>query len=74
MVGNHYIAEKYDLPLEIHELDLPVLHHAPKTAEMYGVPIIRFSRARFAYLEEGDVVEFGETRLEVFFTPGTFTR
>lgn len=67
--GNHYVKQAYDIPFLMHEKDMPILHSAPKWAEMYGFRMIP-SPDPDKFLEEGDVVEFGNSRLEVLFTPG----
>lgn len=68
--GNKHVAEKYDLSLEIHKGELPVLEAAPQVAMMYGVAMPEVSPAPGVFLDENQVVEFGKTKLEIFFTPG----
>lgn len=67
--GNPFVSETWKLPLEIHPLDLKVLESFPMVCEMYGFngniqpePVLT--------LEEGKHVKFGNTTLEIFFTPG----
>jgi len=68
--GNHFIIEKYQLPLEIHRGELPVLNVVPQVALMYGIlfndPIPKVEK----FIEEGDKIEFGNSKLESLFTPG----
>jgi len=68
--GNRFIAEKYDLELEIHPGEVPVLEAAPMVSSSYGIPFPEPSPPATKFLEEGDVVKFGKTELEVIFTPG----
>lgn len=68
--GNAFIAETYGLPLEIHEGELQVLNTAPQVAMMYGIPYPDPSPAPGAFIEAGTVIEWGNTRLKVLFTPG----
>ena len=68
--GNQFVANKYGLGLEIHEGELPVLQAAAQVSMMYGVPFPEASPEPAAFIKEGDVVTFGNTKLEVFFTPG----
>ena len=69
--GNQYIADKYQLGLEIHQGELPVLEAVPQVSAMYGIPNVVPSPTPSAYLNAGDVISFGkETKLEVLFTPG----
>lgn len=68
--GNKFVAEHYQLGLEIHRGELPVLEAVPQICMMYGLPPAAPSPSPSRFIEEGDVIEFGETRLEVLFTPG----
>lgn len=67
--GNLFVAEKWKLGLEMHELDVPVLESFAKVCQMYG-----FSGgpqpAPAHFLKEGDTVSFGKSTLKVLFTPG----
>ena len=69
ILGNGFIAKKYGLSLEIHKGELPVLAHAPKSAAMYGVAMDP-SPEPTKFIEEGDIIKFGNTELETLFTPG----
>lgn len=68
--GNHFIAQQYNLGLEIHEGELAVLQSAPQVSMMYGIPFPEPSPDPTGFIKAGDVIEFGETKLEVLFTPG----
>jgi hydroxyacylglutathione hydrolase len=68
--GNKYVADTYKLPLEIHKLEVPVLASVPMVCQMYGLPVPEESPAPGNLLQEGDVLEFGHTQLEMIFTPG----
>lgn len=67
--GNKFIADKYNLPLEIHRGEIPVLEAVPMVCKMYGVPYTP-SPDPEKFIEEGDIIRFGETSLETLFTPG----
>ena len=67
--GNKFIAEKYQLVLEIHEGELPVLAALQQTASMYGVTA-EPSPSPQKFLAEGDELSFGNTKLDILFTPG----
>jgi hydroxyacylglutathione hydrolase len=69
VVGNKFVAEKYKLPLEMNELDLPNLNSLMMVAKMYNLQA-EPSPAPSVYLNEGDVVKFGNSVLEILFTPG----
>ncbi len=70
VLGNAFVANRYDLPLEIHEREIPVLDSLPQTAMYFGVPLEEPSPAPGRFIETGEVITFGQTRLEVLFTPG----
>lgn len=67
--GNAFVAEKYNVPLLIHKQDLALLHEAPNFAKFFGV-VCPASPEPASFLEEGDTVNFGNSSLEVLFTPG----
>lgn len=68
--GNHFASRTWALGLEIHRGELPVLERFDEVCRMYGIPDTETSPAPAHFLEAGDVVEFGKTRLEALFTPG----
>ncbi len=67
--GNRFIAETYNVGVECHEGELPVLRAAPMVAQMYGVRM-EASPDPVAFISEGDEVRFGNTILKAIFTPG----
>ncbi len=67
--GNKFVAEKYDLTLETHKGEIPVLEALPQYSQLFGVESAP-SPSPGVLLDEGDVVRFGNTELEVLFTPG----
>jgi glyoxylase-like metal-dependent hydrolase (beta-lactamase superfamily II) len=69
ILGNAFISNEYNLGLEIHEGELPVLNAGMAVAGMYGIPY-NPSPQPIKYLKEGDVVEMGNVKLKVLFTPG----
>ncbi len=68
--GNKFVAEKYSLGLEIHRGELPVLKSMPMVCQNYGLPVPEESPEPTHFLEEGDMIEFGDTILDIVFTPG----
>lgn len=68
--GNRFVATEYGLPLEIHRGEVPVLEAIPQVAAMYGIPYAEPSPSPERFIEAGDIIEFGETRLRSIFTPG----
>lgn len=69
ILGNYFVADTYKLDLHIHKEDLPVLNAGTLIAERYGFPYTASPQPAH-FLEEGQPVIFGNTRLEVIFTPG----
>ncbi|MDF2437274.1 MAG: Zn-dependent hydrolase, glyoxylase [Bacteroidota bacterium] len=67
--GNGFVSEKYNLKPEFNKHDLPVFHAFAATCNLYGLSCDPSPEAE-SYLDEGDVVKFGESSLEIVFTPG----
>jgi len=68
--GNAFVARTWNIGLEIHAGELPVLQRFPQTAQMYGIPHAEMSPMPARFIETGEVIEFGNTRLKTLFTPG----
>lgn len=68
--GNAFVANTWNLPLEIHIGELPVLQRFEQVCQMYGIPHTEASPMPSRYLESGERVEFGQTSLLALFTPG----
>lgn len=68
--GNAFVAEKYQLPLEIHEGELAVLKSVPMVAQMYNIPMPSPSPEPGRFIAEGERIKFGNTSLLSLFTPG----
>jgi hydroxyacylglutathione hydrolase len=69
IAGNAFIHETFGLPVTMHKLDLPTFEMAPLSAQKYGVPFTK-SPDPEVFIEEGDQIKFGNTTLEIYFTPG----
>ena len=67
--GNGFVAEKYNLQLEINKLDQPVLDSYLTVASIYSLNA-QPSPNPAIFLEEGDIIEFGNSTLQILFTPG----
>lgn len=67
--GNKFVADTYQVGLEIHEKDLDVLRSVPAYAPNYGFPNYE-EQLPASYLKEGEKVTFGQTELEILYTPG----
>ncbi len=68
--GNKFVSEKYDLPLEIHEDEVPMLAAMPQICRMYGMPVPEDTLNAGKFIADGDIIRFGNTELLSIFTPG----
>lgn len=69
IAGNDAIYSKYQLLPEVHKDDLFLIQAHEITAQMYGIPCIP-SPLPQKFIEEGDVVKFGNSELYCIHTPG----
>lgn len=67
--GNSFVAKKYNIGLEINREDLQVLHSLPQVSHLYGLNAEE-SVEPANFLNEGDIVKFGSSSLEILFCPG----
>lgn len=67
--GNTFIAKKYNVGLEIHRDDLETLHSMPRVSHIYGLTVEE-SVEPSNFLDEGDKIKFGNSTLDILFTPG----
>ncbi|PCI96386.1 MAG: MBL fold hydrolase [Flavobacteriales bacterium] len=69
VLGNNFVASKYNIGLEMHEKDLQTLRVTPEYGHTFGFNI-NPSPEPSTLLNEGDLVKFGNSELSVLFTPG----
>lgn len=67
--GNNFVSSKYGLKPEFNKKDQPVFDAFAATCNLYGLNCDPSPPAG-NYLDEGDVVKFGNSSLEIAFTPG----
>lgn len=67
--GNEWAKNNFPVPLAIHRDEMPLIERMPQLCLMYGIPP-RSSPMPDQFLEEGDIVHFGDSSLKVLFTPG----
>ena len=67
--GNKFVAEKYNLGLELNSLDLGVLRAAKMSAMKYNLEY-EISPEPVKSLEEGEELSFGNTKLSILHIPG----
>ena len=67
--GNKFVHDTYDLPLHLHEKEVPVLENAPQAGLRWNMPFENY-RGELIFLAQGEEVLLGDDRLEVLFIPG----
>lgn len=67
--GANYVYKKYGLKPEIHKAGLPFLTNGEVHAKMYGFEIDKIIEPD-SFIEEGDIITFGESELRAVYTPG----
>jgi glyoxylase-like metal-dependent hydrolase (beta-lactamase superfamily II) len=68
--GNAFVAKTYDLPLELHPNEVPVLDAVPQVCMMYGLPPAPPQPEERRMLPSEGQLEFGDSALEILFVPG----
>lgn len=67
--GNAFVAQSFGLKLEAHQKDLYNIEMQERVCQMYGLNY-EASPQPSVFLNEGDIVRFGQSELEILFTPG----
>lgn len=67
--GNAFVSRKYNLLPEFNKNDQRVFDAFPATCNLYGMNCDPSPQAG-NYLDEGDIINFGDSTLEIAFTPG----
>jgi glyoxylase-like metal-dependent hydrolase (beta-lactamase superfamily II) len=67
--GCAYVKRKYGVKAYLHELDMVIYNDVPTRCALYGLRAYEPTDID-AYLKEGDQFKFGNTVLDVVFTPG----
>jgi hydroxyacylglutathione hydrolase len=67
--GNKFVSELYKLPLESHKDEQQMIEYSELKAGNYGVTLEKSPNIS-VFWDEGDVITFGNSELEVLFTPG----
>ena len=68
--GNKFAAEKWGLELQINKLELGILESSTDVAKLYGFENYEKSPNAKIFLNEHDEIKFGESKLDILFTPG----
>nr|MBI1230780.1 MBL fold metallo-hydrolase [Cytophagales bacterium] len=69
VLGNAFVKSSFDIPLWHHKLEEQILRAVPTYASNYGFPQYQDSSADH-YIADGEVVTFGNQKLETIFVPG----
>ncbi|HLZ85933.1 MAG TPA: MBL fold metallo-hydrolase [Puia sp.] len=67
--GNKFVHDTWDLPLHLHEKEVPVLAAAPEWGLDWGMPFENY-RGELIFLTPGRSVTLGDHRLDILFLPG----
>ena len=70
VLGNKFVSDTWGLGLEMHPLDLPLLHSVKNYCTAYGFDHYNESPEPTTFLKEGEQIHFGNSSLEILFTPG----
>ncbi|HYG50036.1 MAG TPA: MBL fold metallo-hydrolase [Flavobacteriales bacterium] len=68
--GNLYCSTIWNVPLELHEKDIPTLKRMPAAAELWGIKGYKESPMPGAFLTEGQKIKLGDDEMEIIFVPG----
>ena len=69
VLGNSFVKKEFNLKLTIGKKDLKTLESVTAYAANYGFPMYAPAAAD-VFIEEGDLIDFGNSQLEVIFLPG----
>jgi glyoxylase-like metal-dependent hydrolase (beta-lactamase superfamily II) len=69
ILGNQFIVNQYNIKPEIHEKGLIFLNKLPDTAVGFGM-IVNEVPQPGNFINDGDIIKFGNSRLKVLYTPG----
>ena len=67
--GNKFVGDTYHLGSESHSADEIILSNAYKSAQMYELSMDT-PNSPVNYLNEGDIVKFGNSQIEILHIPG----
>ena len=70
ILGNNFISKRWGLDLTANKKDLDLLKNSQEIAKMYGFVNFEPSPLPKKFLDEGDIIKFGNSELNILFTPG----
>lgn len=69
VMGVNFVFEKYGLKPQFNQIEQYIIDAAPHFAGAYGIELKPAPPAE-RFIDQGDLVEFGASRLEILFLPG----
>ncbi|MFI5221861.1 MAG: MBL fold metallo-hydrolase [Bacteroidia bacterium] len=69
ILGNPFVSKKYALELFLHKDELQTYADTGRWAEMFGLVMEKIPEKKI-FIDEGDQILFGNSSLDIFFTPG----
>lgn len=69
VLGNNFVFETYGIKPEIHKDGLPFINSSTEQAWSFGFEMDEIVKPE-KFLKEDDIVKFGNSELEVIYTPG----
>ncbi len=69
ILGCKYISDRYKLISETNKNEIPVFEHAERAAAIFGIRLEKPTPPG-KFIDEKDVIKFGNSSLEILFTPG----
>lgn len=73
VLGCDYLVRHFNIPFYLHEKDLSTLHAVKDYAHVYGFPGYCPPGDPTHLLKGGEILEFGNLKFNVYFTPGHCT-
>ncbi|MDD2984230.1 MAG: MBL fold metallo-hydrolase [Crocinitomicaceae bacterium] len=70
ILGNAFVLRNFELDFYAHELDLPTLQMGELSAKMYGMSEYETSPKPTKFIQDKEVLQFGNIQLDVIFGPG----
>jgi hydroxyacylglutathione hydrolase len=67
--GSAFVKRKYGVKMLMHRFELPVLKEVENRCTSWGIPGYEPVEAD-GFIDESDIIEFGNTRLDILFVPG----
>jgi glyoxylase-like metal-dependent hydrolase (beta-lactamase superfamily II) len=69
IAGDKFVSEKYKIGLEVHKESLSFIRSAKGHASTFGFDNFETLEPS-AFINEGDIIKFGQSELKVLYTPG----